>query len=458
MPEKNKGVPEKNKNKSEKDRRLFVEASRNLMDFIGRSPSPFHVVENFENRLSGAGFERLEEQAEWNIETGKSYYVTRNASSLIAFRVPEEVHHFQIVAAHTDSPAFKVKEQAEISADAHYVTLNTEKYGGMLCAPWLDRPLSIAGRVVCRQGKEIVSKNIDFDRELVLIPSLAIHMNKDANTGFSYDAKKDMLPLLGSEFLKGKWKTMVAEEAGCEEKDILGTDLFLYNRVPGTFFGAEQEYISCGRLDDLQCAYAAMEALVESRCPGAVAMCALFDNEEVGSSTKQGAASTFLSDVMERIADCLSIGRQGFKQMSAGSILLSADNAHAVHPNHPELADSTNRPYMNEGIVIKYNASQKYTTDAVSAGIFKEICRMAQVPVQSYANRSDMAGGSTLGHIASQQVSIPMADIGLAQLAMHSPYETAGVKDTWYMMQALQQFYATNIEMAGDGAYRLDGH
>lgn len=451
MSKENNHTPEKNKN-------LFMETSKNLMDFIGKSPSPFHVVENFENRLSEAGFQQLEEQAEWKIETGKSYYVTRNASSLIAFRVPEKVQNFQIVAAHTDSPAFKVKEQAEINVDGHYVTLNTEKYGGMLCAPWLDRPLSIAGRVVCRKGEEIVSKNIDFDRDLVLIPSLAIHMNKDANTGFAYDAKKDMLPLLGSEAFKGKWKTMVAKETGCEEEDILGTDLFLYNRVPGTFFGAEQEYISCGRLDDLQCAYAAVEALVETGCPKSVAMCALFDNEEVGSSTKQGAASTFLTDVMERIADNLSIGRQGFKQMLAGSLLLSADNAHAVHPNHTEMADSTNRPYMNEGIVIKFNASQKYTTDAVSAGIFKEICKKAQVPVQSYANRSDMAGGSTLGHIASQHVSIPMVDIGLAQLAMHSPYETAGVKDTWYMMQAMQQFFVTGIEKIRDGIYRLDSH
>ena len=337
----------------------------------------------------------------------------------------------------------------------HYIELNAEKYGGMLCAPWFDRPLSIAGRVVVHTDQGIETRMIHFDRDLVMIPNLAIHMDRSLNDGYTYNAQKDMIPLWGDETAEGTFGAMVAEQAGVAEKDLLSTDLFLYPRMPGTIWGAHGEYISSPHLDDVQCAYASVKALLEGGHRDSISVCSVFDNEEVGSGTKQGAASGFLKDTLTRIADSLGKDAEDFRRMLAESFMISADNAHAAHPNHMDKADPTNRPYMNEGIVIKYNANQRYTTDAVSAAVFQEICRRAEVPVQSYVNRSDVPGGSTLGNIASHQVSINMVDIGLAQLAMHSPYETAGVKDTAYLIHAIREFYSTRICRCGDEKYKI---
>ena len=399
----------------------------NLIEFIEKSPSAFHVVANFTDMLEDAGFEQLDEKQRWTIKPQGKYYVTRNASSLIAFCMPQEKDFagFNIASAHSDSPS-----------------LNVEKYGGMLMAPWFDRPLSIAGRVVVRDNGGLKQVLVNVDRDLCVIPNLAIHMNRDANTGINYNAQKDMLPLFGEIADKGRFEEIIAEAAGKKKENIIGSDLFLYNREKGTIWGADNEFISAPRLDDVMCAYSCVKAIIESKHNKKnVNVCAIFDNEEVGSSTKQGADSTFLSDVLTRIAVCTGKDEQDLMIAYANSFMLSADNAHAVHPNYPEKADPTNRPYMNKGIVVKYNANQKYTTDAVSAAVFKEICNKTGVPVQTYANRSDIPGGSTLGNISNSHVSVNTVDIGLAQLAMHSPYETAGVKDIAYMIEAVEGFF-----------------
>lgn len=425
---------------------MYEKISQEMLEFIEKSPSCYHVVENFSKMLEEAGYQPLAEEARWNLEKSGKYYVTRNRSSLVAFQIPDgEIKNFQITASHSDSPCFKIKENPEMKTDGHYVELNTEKYGGMICAPWFDRPLSVAGKAVVRWEDGIQERLVHIDRDLLMIPNVAIHMNHKLNDGYSYNAQKDMIPLFGDETAADSFRELLAQHLKVSQEDILSTDLFLYNRMPGTIWGANKEFISSARLDDLQCAYATMQGFLAGGHPESISVCCVFDNEEVGSSTKQGAASTLMQDVLERICLCLGKGREEYKMLIANSFMLSADNAHAVHPHHLDKADPTNRPYMNHGVVIKYNANQKYTTDSVSAAIFQEICRRADVPVQSYVNRSDVPGGSTLGNIANRQVSLNTVDIGLPQLAMHSPYETAGVKDTWYLIQAVTAFYSTAI-------------
>lgn len=418
--------------------------SKDLAQFLEGSPSCFHAIENMKNILSEEHFEQLQENRKWHVQPGGRYFVTRNSSSLIAFTVPE--HGFKgmrIIASHGDSPTFKIKENPELETDSHYIRLNVERYGGMLCAPWFDRPLSVAGRVIVKDPDSgtFVSRLVNIDRDLVLIPNLAIHMNREANNGYKYNAQKDMLPLYGDLTAKGTFMKTAAEAAGVSEEDILGHDLFLYNREKASIWGASEEFISCGRLDDLQCAFASLKGFLAGDRQEYMAIHCVLDNEEVGSGTKQGAASTFLYDTLTRIHDCRGFTREGYLIHLADSLMISADNAHAVHPNHTEKADPSNRPYLNRGIVIKFNANQKYCTDGVSAAMFRDICKTADVPVQTFVNRSDMAGGSTLGNISNTQVALNTVDIGLPQLAMHSPYETAGVKDTEYLIRAAREFF-----------------
>lgn len=434
-----------------------INTSNKLIDFIKNSPTAFHVVKNFAKMLEKSGFTKLNERDKWKLKTNGKYYVTRNDSSIIAFCMPEkeEFYNFQIAAAHSDSPAFKIKENPEMVEDNSYVTLNVEKYGGMLMAPWLDRPLSVAGRVIVKEGTTLKSVLIDIDRDLCVIPNLAIHMNRDANSGIKYNPQKDMIPLFGEISAKNKFEKIIAKEANTDTDSIVSADLFLYNREKGTVWGADNEFISVPRLDDVMCAYSCINALIKSKETNkeSVNVCAVFDNEEVGSTTKQGADSSFLTDVLSRISMCKGKDNEDFIRACASSFMLSADNAHAVHPNYKEKADPTNRPYMNKGIVIKYNANQKYTTDAVSASIFKTICDSVDVPYQTFTNRSDILGGSTLGNISNAHVSLNTIDIGLAQLAMHSTYETAGAKDVTYMIDAIKAFYNTSIEQVEDGQY-----
>lgn len=438
---------------------VFDEINRELLEFLDNSPSSFHAVANMEALLDKAGCTRLLEGHKWELEPGKGYYVSRNGSALIAFRIPvKDFAGFQIMASHSDSPVFKVKNNAEIEVDKKFVKLNVEKYGGMLCAPWLDRPLSVAGRIVVRTPDGVETKLVNVDRDLMIIPNLAIHMNRSVNEGYEYNAQKDMLPLFcqaDAKAAKGKFLQLIAEEAGVKAEDILDTDLFLYNRMKGTVLGLNGEYISSPHLDDLQCAFASLKGFLEAEPKDSVAVHCVLDNEEVGSGTKQGAASTFLKDVLHRINSAMGRTEEEYLTALASSFMVSADNAHSIHPNQPDKADPTNRPYMNDGIVIKYSANQKYTTDAVSGALFKAICERAQVPYQTFHNRSDMLGGSTLGNISGTQVALNTVDIGLAQLAMHSNYETAGSKDTAYLVEAAKELFSSSVCGFGDGNYRF---
>ncbi|MGN1151051.1 MAG: M18 family aminopeptidase [Lachnospiraceae bacterium] len=432
-----------------------------LFQFIDNSPTCYQVIDQIGQRLMQVGYEKLSEKELWKIEAGGCYYVTRNDSSLIAFSIPKitgaeakssasmtlsQCRGFHIVAAHSDSPCFKLKENPELTMENHYLKWNVEKYGGMILSTWLDRPLSVAGRVVVQDKGELITKLVNIEKDIAVIPNVAIHMNRDMNKGMEYNPQTDMSPLVGSIEQKNGYLALLAQEAGVEEEDILGQDIFLYNRDQCKRTGIEGEWICGPRLDDLECVYGALEAMVQnSDCDGQyINMLAVFDNEEVGSGTKQGADSTFLRDVLARIQNGLGIEEETYRCMLADSFLISADNAHALHPNHPEKADPENKPYLNEGIVIKYHGSQRYATDAYSAAVMKDICRKAGVPYQSYANRSDIAGGSTLGNILMAQVSMNTVDIGLPQLAMHSACEMAGAKDVAYLIQALNQFYGSD--------------
>ncbi len=415
---------------------------QNLFTFIDESPTSFHAVANLEKLLDARGFLKLSERERWKLDLGEKYYVNRNGSSLIAFTIPKEKPSgFHMAAAHSDSPCFKIKESPEIAVNDCYLKLNVEKYGGMILSTWLDRPLSIAGRIIVKDGEDLRSCLVNLDRDTAIIPNLAIHMNRDMNKGVEYNPQTDMQPIIGEASCKGQFLKQIAIEAGVKEKEILGSDLYLYNRDKCRLIGADDAFIAGPRLDDLECAYAGMTALADKASKNYVNLCTVFDNEEVGSGTKQGAASTFLRDVLERISGALDIDGEEYRCLLADSFLISADNAHALHPNNPGKADETNRPVLNGGIVIKYHGSQKYATDAYSAAVMKDICNRAGVPFQSYANRADIIGGSTLGNIAMSQVSVNTVDIGLPQLAMHSALETAGAKDIDYLIEALRTFY-----------------
>ena len=417
-----------------------------LFSYIAACPTAFQAVAHTAQLLEGEGYRALRETEEWTLEPGGRYYVQRNGSSLIAFRLPQgRPAGFMMTAAHGDSPSFKIKENAELPGEGD-TRLSVEGYGGMLCASWMDRPLSIAGRAMVRTEQGIAMRLVDLKDIAAVIPNVAIHMNREANSGMKYNVAVDMQPLYGE---KGGFRSRVAKAAGVAEDDLLTHDLFLYNPQPGVEWG---NYISAPRLDDLQCAFAALQGFLTAEESRNACVYCLFDNEEVGSETKQGAASTFLAETLERICDGLGLT---LRTMAAGSFLLSCDNAHGVHPNHPEYADKNHSVRMNGGVVIKYNASQRYTTDAVSAALFQTVCERAGVPFQRYANRPDMAGGSTLGSIANTQVSLNTVDIGLAQLAMHSCFETAGAADTAYMVRALQAFFGMTLEVSADGTYQM---
>lgn len=433
-----------------------MDISKNLLSFLKKSNTAFHAVSNMKEMLDKAGFTELSELNEWKVAPGGKYYTVRNGSSIIAFSVAEEIgnYHFRIMSSHSDSPSFKIKENAELEIRGKYVQLNTEGYGGMLASTWFDRPLSVAGRVMIKKDGKLQTVLVDFDRDLCLIPSVAIHMNRQANDGVKLNKQVDTLPLLGMGE-KIDFHNLVAGELGVAAEDIIGTDLFVYSRTEGTIWGANNEFISAGRLDDLQCAYVTLLGIIDSKPVNGINVFACFDNEEVGSGTKQGADSDFLRTCIKRINYALGMSKEDLSRAGAGSFMVSADNAHAVHPNHPEKTDAKNCTFINEGIVIKSHAGQKYTTDSVSMGIFREICKKADVPVQFFSNRSDEMGGSTLGNIAMAQVSMNCVDIGLPQLAMHSAYETAGVKDSEYLYAAAKTFYSSKVDRVSDLEYEI---
>jgi aspartyl aminopeptidase len=424
-----------------------------MMDFIRRSPTAFHAVANLREMLEGQGFRPLNECESWKLVPGGRYCVTRNQSSIIAFRIPKgDFNHFQLVASHSDSPCFKLKPSAGRDSNG-YAILNVEKYGGMIMQTWFDRPLSIAGRAVVRTAEGIGTRLVCLDRDLALIPNLPIHFNRAVNDGVKLNPQVDMLPVIGEAGTD--YMALVAEALGVDGADILGCDLYLVIRDEPRRWGAKGEYIASPRLDDLECAYASIRALLDAKPSDHVDMACVFDNEEVGSGTRQGADSTFLSEVTRRIV--ATLGGGDYETALARSMMLSADNAHGVHPNHPEKYDENNRVALNGGVVVKFNAAQKYTSDGVSQAVFEEICRRADVPVQRFANRSDIPGGSTLGNIANTHASMITVDIGLAQLSMHAANESAGAYDLAHMIRAMRAFHETEVVILGDGRIRLMG-
>lgn len=426
--------------------------TQQLLNFIEKCPSPYHRAETLSKILDENGFTRIYEQDNRALLPGGKYYVLRNYSSVIAFKIPKDVKAFNIIAAHLDSPTFKIKENPQLK-QGPYISLNTERYGGMIYSTWLDRPLSVAGRIMVKDGNGVKQKLVNIDRDLLIIPNLAIHMDRTANDGKKMNPQTDLLPLYALESETVDFYSQIAQAAGVEKDDILSDDLFLYNRQKGTILGADSEFVASPKLDDLQCVFAALQGFLSAKEEKSLPVLAIFDNEEVGSETKQGARSTFLSDVLYRITKSVGGHRDDMTRFLSNSFMISADNAHAVHPNNISVADPTNRPAINSGIVIKYNANQRYTTDAVSSALFKMILDKAGVKYQTFHNRSDILGGGTLGNISNTRVSVNTVDIGLPQLAMHSAYETAGVKDTEDFILASNTFYECEIEKQGDGMY-----
>lgn len=420
-----------------------------LFDFIAHCPTAYHTAAAVCDALTAAGYARLAESDTWTLEAGKGYFVSRGASSVIAFRAPAAFNGFVIAAAHGDSPAPKIKENADLKS-ADYTELSVEPYGGMIFSTWFDRPLSVAGRVIVRTDRGIATRLCDLHVPVAVIPNVAIHMNRTMNEGTKLNAAVDLLPLYGDADAE-PLRARVADALGIAAEDILSADLFVYNPQAGVEWNG---YISAPRLDDLQCVYAALHGFLDAAEGAAAKVLAVFDNEEVGSQTRQGAASTMLRDTLRRVTQSLGMTDGHLARMLDESFLLSCDNAHAQHPNHPEFADAGNCPYLNEGVVLKFNANQRYATSGVSAALYRKLCEKAGAKVQVYANRSDIPGGSTLGSIASTLVPVEMADIGLAQLAMHSCFETAGVSDILDMVNICTAMFSSSIEKSG-GRIRL---
>lgn len=419
----------------------YMKINKELLNFIKESPTAYQAVGNAAISLKAKGFLDCGKNcSRENAEELSGGFTVRNGSSLISWKIPDStgidgIKGFHIVCAHTDSPMFKLKENAENTDGNGYVKLNVEKYGGMIVNTWFDRPLSVAGRIVSEKDGTLESYNVDLKKPLYIIPNLAIHMTRGGDEK-PLSIQSDLQPI-GD---KGLYK-LLAENAGCEENDILGTDLYLYNIQEGCIAGNSESLVCAPRLDDLQCVYTALKGFEEAESSSYINVLGIFDNEEVGSLSRHGAASDYLSNTLMNIAEALGISGSRYRAMLEESFMVSADNAHAVHPNHPEKADTVNRPKLNGGIVIKYHGGQKYTTDAYTGAFVKQICRSNNIPYQIYHNNSDIAGGSTLGNLVQGNISVPAADIGAAQLAMHSCFETAGAEDTKRIYDFMKAFY-----------------
>lgn len=415
-----------------------INCTKNLMDFISSSPSCYHVVDNAKRKLEENGFIELYENKPFNLERGKSYFVKRSSSSLIAFRIPKNPSFFHIVASHTDSPNFKLKWDSIVESSP--LRLNVEGYGGLLIYSWLDRPLSVAGRVFLKNNGKVDERLVDLKDKLnVTIPSLAIHQNREANNGWKISIQKEMLPLFSDT--EKDFLTYLCSLIGEEKDSIIDYDLFLYNLTSPSFSGANKEYFSAPKIDDLGCVFSSLEALCEEKSNDSISMICLFDNEETGSGTRDGALSDFLTSTLNRIAFSLNWNEEERYIALSSSFMLSADNGHAVHPAFPEKSDITNKPKMNGGVLLKYAASQKYTTNGETGAFTKALLEDNNIPYQVFHNNSDLPSGSTLGNLSTQKVSIKTSDVGVAELAMHSSYETAGSFDTLSLKNLFKAFF-----------------
>lgn len=427
-----------------------IKISKDLIEFINESPTAFHAANACKLLLIKANFIELKLEDKWNLEKGGKYFFTRNDSSVIAFIVGTgdiASEGFRIIGAHTDSPSFRIKPGGEMISEGGYVKLNTEPYAGGILNTWMDRPLSIAGRVALKAKKSIFPSTalVNFKKPLLVIPNLAIHMNRNINAGIELNKQKDMLPLMGiidDRFGKENYiLKAISEELDVPITEISDFDLFLYEYEKGCIAGINDEFISSSRLDDLTMVHAALYSLLKSNASEYTKLVVFFDNEEVGSTTKQGAASPMLKNAIERVLIAFGLNREDFFRSLANSFIITADSAHACHPNQGEKYDPVNRPMINNGPVIKLSANQKYTTDSVSCTVYKEICTRAGVPYQIFVNRSDQAGGSTIGPISSTQLDIASVDIGTPLLAMHSIRELGGVLDQSYVIKSFIEFF-----------------
>ena len=425
---------------------------KRLLDFLDASPVNFQAARNIANELENAGYRRLDPQMPiGEVRAGDKLYVTKNDSSVYAFHIgrqPMADAGFRMICAHCDSPTFRIKPNAEMLCEGGIVKLNTEVYGGPIMSTWFDRPLTIAGRVIVRGEDALHPKTLllHVERPLLQISNLAIHFNRQVNDGVKLSKQKDMLPILGivtNELERGNLlMNVICGELGVQPNDILDFDLYLADATPACTFGVHDEFISSGRLDDLSMCFAGLEAMIATDTTDTTKVLAIFDNEETGSQTKQGAGSPFLSMMLKRIAFAQSGTEEAFYQAVERAFMVSADNAHAWHPNYSEKYDPTNHPVLGGGPVIKFNAAQKYASDAVSAAVFAEICREADVPCQRFVNHSDVAGGSTLGNILASSIPLRGVDMGNAILAMHSCRETGSVADHIYTVKAFTKFFS----------------
>lgn len=427
-----------------------LEFAQQLIDFIYESPTAFHTVSTVKERLHTCGFIQLQEEEKWNLEKGGKYFVTKNDSAIAAFVIGKGNAvecGFKIIGAHTDSPTFRIKPAPEMASEGSYIRLNTEVYGGPILNTWLDRPLAVAGRVTVRSENILYPETrlVNIKKPILIIPNLAIHMNREVNKGIELNAQRDTLPLLAhvkESLEKGNYLLQaIAEELNVDASSMIDFDLYLYEYEKGSIIGLNNEFISSGRLDDLAMVHAGIEALCKVEAVQATNVMIAFDNEEVGSRTKQGGDSPFLSTVLERILIAQGKGREDFFRALAKSFMISADLAHAVHPSMGEKHDPVNRPVLNKGPVIKISANQSYTTDSNSDAVYEEICKKAGVPVQKFVNRSDLAGGSTIGPISSTHLDIRSVDMGTPILAMHSVRELGGVLDHTYVAASFEEFF-----------------
>ena len=428
-----------------------------LFDFLNAGVSAFHSTAAAVKILEENGYQNCPESAAWELVPGGRYYTTRNGSAVLAWRMPKgTLTGWHVTASHSDSPSWKIK--ADTVENDGCRRLSVEGYGGMIMSTWLDRPLTVGGRALVKTEDGIESRLVYLDRDLLVIPSLAIHFQRDINKGHTFNPQVDMQPLWGPAGSR-TLTDLVAESLGVEAADILDSDLQLVTRQAPTQIGPDGEFFMAPRIDDLECAATTLLGFLDasgetdSACAPVWAM---FDNEEVGSSSRMGAESSYLRDVLDRILEAVPHSAQASHRAMANSFMLSADNAHATHPNFPQKSDPCAPVRLGGGVVLKYNASQKYTTNAVSGAIFRAICRKADVPVQVFTNRADEAGGSTLGNLQSHTLPIPMADIGCAQFAMHSAVETASVADAEAMTKAVAAFYRVHLRALGDGTYTLE--
>ncbi len=425
---------------------------QNFLKFIDKAKTQYHATCELAKILKENGYTCINEEDDYNLKSNSKYYVVRNNSSILAFKTPNDINNttLKIVASHTDSPTLKVKPNNMLTL-SNYSSLNVEVYGGPIYSSFFDRPLSLAGRVFVNTDDGIEEHLFDIDRDLLVIPNECIHFNREVNSGKNYNPQIDLIPLLGKK--DSKLDTIIAKELNVKEEDILSYDLQVYNRFRGTIIGANNEYFMAPQIDNLESAYATLQGFLKSSDEDSFNVWVSFDNEEVGSSTKQGAHSDFLSTNLKRAFTSLNAKEGSYYKAIASGMLVSCDNAHAVHPNDIGKTDSLNKVFMNEGIVIKHNANQAYTTDGLSSAIIKKIFKESNIKYQDFTNRSDVRGGSTLGALSLQNVSIKSVDIGLAQLAMHSACETAGTKDLDTLVSGMKAFYDYNISNVIKGKY-----